>query len=456
VKRTVVALAAAAVAATTVRALAAPAIIEGVPRIGWATGKYSYHIAALQAALSVMGRDVTYEELMLASGAGFRAAWRPGTYDYAVTCIHPENEDYVLNAARAVGVDARRLTFAQASDAQRAVTKSIDRGLPVIAWEDCGTQVICGYDLANAQMDVRSCNNAGAEYEVRPLKIPPSPPPLNAPNEIVLFTGPPTAEAPEKDWAAIVSRAIRFANHPPDDRLHGHYVFGLGAYDAWAQTLRGGTGDLSPAIGAAVTVSHANTLADARTAISTALAESAALHEAFAEAADCYLAEAAALKAIPGLLTPLRDDLGWEQRTELMGERLANRAVREEIVRMVEQAKEQEIAAVDALRRALADFAPIVETGEPAEQQASAAAREHYEEGLRLKQAGRHREAAAHLRAATDTDPHYVEAHWALAWALIELGDRAEAADEFRKVIELAPDSEKAHEAQKALQRLGP
>jgi len=455
VKRRRIALVGFAILAQVAPVAADPVIIEGVPRIGWATGRYSYHIAALQAALSAVGLPVPYEYLMLVSGAGFRTAWRPGTYDYAVTCVYPDTDDYVLIGAQCVGAEARRERFPAAGDARRAICDSINRGFPVLAWEESGAQVICGYDAADNRMYTQGCNSATAEYDVRPFSVPASPPPFGGPNEVVLFSRPPSDAPPDPDWAAILSRAVRFADHPPDGRIDGHYVFGLGAYDAWAQTLQGGVGDLDPAIGAAVTVTHANTLADARTAVSTALAENAALHEAFAEAAEHYLAEAAVLKGIPGLLTPLDDRLGWEERTKLMGERLANPAVRGEIVRAVEQAKAEETAAVGALRRALVDFAPTPGIQPPAGGPASREAQQHYEQGLRLKRAGRHAEAAEHLGAATQADPQHVEAHWALAWVLIELNNRDGAAQAFRKVIELAPETEKAEEARKALARLG-
>ena len=51
-------------------------------------------------------------------------------------------------------------------------------------------------------------------------------------------------------------------------------------------------------------------------------------------------------------------------------------------------------------------------------------------------------------------EPDNVEAHWVLAWVLVELNDREGAAREFRKVIELAPGSDRATEAEKALGRL--
>jgi hypothetical protein len=81
-------------------------------------------------------------------------------------------------------------------------------------------------------------------------------------------------------------------------------------------------------------------------------------------------------------------------------------------------------------------------------------AEQHYQEGLALKQAGRLAEAHAALRAALEADPNHVDAHWARAWVLIELGDRDGAKSEFRKVLELAPTGDKAADAQAALERL--
>ncbi len=92
----------------------------------------------------------------------------------------------------------------------------------------------------------------------------------------------------------------------------------------------------------------------------------------------------------------------------------------------------------------------------PADAEASPqpTAAERYERGIQLKAAGRMAEAAQELRAAIQADPAHVEAHFALAWVLIETGDRQAAAAEFRKVIELAPDSQRAAESQRALGRL--
>lgn len=85
----------------------------------------------------------------------------------------------------------------------------------------------------------------------------------------------------------------------------------------------------------------------------------------------------------------------------------------------------------------------------------AAAAEASYARGLALKGAGRFQEAAEALRQALAAAPDHAEAHWALAWVLIELKDQEGAKQKFRRVIELAPGSEQADQAQKALERLG-
>ena len=85
-------------------AQAQPKVIEGVPTIGWESGKTSYYIAALHACLQVMGSPIRYEELMVASGAAFCTGWSPGSYQYDSRVAAPE--DLVVNGAVAAGAMA--------------------------------------------------------------------------------------------------------------------------------------------------------------------------------------------------------------------------------------------------------------------------------------------------------------------------------------------------------------
>ena len=436
-------------------------MIPDVPPIGWIAGRFSYHISALQAALQAMGSEATYEYLMVVSGAGFRTAWPPPVaYDYSVVCVWPPGEDYVLNGARAVGATAQRRAFTTKGEAWLAVCASIDEGCPVIGWEACGARIICGYDEARQQAYVQSCNADQREYQIiSPPTVLSAPPPLPQAIECVFLEYDANAPRPDPDWPAILARAARFADYPSAGNLPGSYVFGLGAYDAWAASLRGGCDRAGPEGDAAITETVANTLADARAAVAKALAEFGTLHDALPEAAEQYAAEAAILKSIPQALIGPQANLAWDARVRLMGERFADQSQREAVAQLVEQAKEHEVQAVGALRRALQDLGPPREAPPPTEPVVTAPpggeAETHYQRGLELKRAGQLQEAAAELRAAIADDAAHVKAHYTLGWVLLDLKDRAGAASEFRTVVELAPDSAEAHEAQKALDRIG-
>ncbi|HJN15592.1 MAG TPA: tetratricopeptide repeat protein, partial [Armatimonadota bacterium] len=58
------------------------------------------------------------------------------------------------------------------------------------------------------------------------------------------------------------------------------------------------------------------------------------------------------------------------------------------------------------------------------------------------------------LNSALAADPNHVESRWALAWALVELGENGAAIAEFDKVVELAAGTKRAAEAEQAIERL--
>jgi tetratricopeptide (TPR) repeat protein len=65
------------------------------------------------------------------------------------------------------------------------------------------------------------------------------------------------------------------------------------------------------------------------------------------------------------------------------------------------------------------------------------AARQAYEKAVRSKDAGK---AAAELEKAIELDPDYAEAHNDLGVVFVRLGRYPEAATEFRRAMELAPE----------------
>jgi tetratricopeptide (TPR) repeat protein len=443
--------------------------------MGWETKRWSQQIAALYSALDVMGCPMGYDELMVGSGAAFCIAWWPGWYSYGAPEITPE--DLVLNGAGAAGAEAERPPCDSPDAVWEAICASIDRGCPVVSWKGrgYGSQVICGYDPATRQLHIRDYHTQGEPYKVAPFESPGTPWPMETENDIVLVRYDPHREVPELDWVPILERAIRFADWPAEELLYNTYVFGLGAYDAWAQTLRQGPDRNGAETDAIFTEYMTRVVGGARSSASVVLQNNAQLHEAFADAATHYMREAELLSTMPAVLSqgPIGE---WNQVRQAMTANFPTQAVREQAAQLIEQAKKEEVMAVDALRVALADLggapagtgpAPVqlpppepepTITALPDDEQvapASEVAQEHCERGRRLKDQRRYKEAAEELQAAIEADANYVEAHWVLGWVLIELKDSDGAAREFRKVIELAPGTDKAKEAQKALARLG-
>jgi tetratricopeptide (TPR) repeat protein len=442
--------------AMSLPAAAEPVIIEGVPAIGWAAGKHSYYISALQAVLSVLGSEVTYEELMVASGAAFRTAWAPGRANYQFRSVAPE--DLVENAAAAAGATVRRRGFIEQDEAWDAVRESIDDGRPVIRSHGSGADVICGYDAEGRQMYLQPSSGQGGEYQVSQFETHAGP--AGAPNEIIVVEYDAEAEPPELDWAAILARAVSFADWADEDLVDGYYRFGLGAYDSIAETLRGGWeegGERAAELICGLSV----VLGDARQVASEALAENATVHPGLAVAAEHYMNEAAEWEGMREVLTKGETLPYWEAMVA-GNENLREPGVQEAAAKLVEQAKAEEVLAIEALRgvaeelgRAAAVTVEEPEQPQPEEVVDRDEADRLCQRGLELKRAGRYGEAAEALRAAIEADAEHVDAHWALAWVLIELNDPEGAAEAFRKVIELAPESERADEAQGALERLG-
>ncbi len=438
---------------------ARPQVIEDVPSIGWASGKTSYYIAALHACLQAMGSPIGYEELMVASGAAFCTGWSPGAYKYDSRVAAPE--DLVLNGAFAAGATAERRSFESPDEAWEAVCASIDEGRPVIGSDVSMARVICGYDLRDRKMYFHSHNATERGYQIGPFEA--SPGPRRQPNEFIFVEYDPAWGLPELDWPVILSRAVRFADWPRERAivLGDPVVFGLGAYDEWAATLRRGPDGSGVTLDTRLTVTMARTLADSRAAASVVLADHAALHESLRDAADYYMAEAEILEGMREVLA--QGETGLHTDVMAAAERnFPDPAVREQAAQVIEQAKEQEILAVKALREVLSDISPeavqppppqpIVTVTPAADTQS---AEECYQRGIELKGAGKMTEAADQLRAAIEADEKHVAAHYALAWVLVELKDNETAKKEFQKVIELAPGSNQAAQAQAAIERLG-
>lgn len=84
------------------------------------------------------------------------------------------------------------------------------------------------------------------------------------------------------------------------------------------------------------------------------------------------------------------------------------------------------------------------------------AAKAHFNAGFAAMGANDLDTAIGELRQAIEVDRGYLDAHWFLGWAYSLKGDQEHAAEQYRAIIDLAPDSDRAGEAKAALERLEP
>ena len=438
---------------------AAPVVIEGAPQTGWAVRHFNQTADCLYSGLAAMGAAISYDELMVASGYAFRMGWWPGWYSFMAPEMVPE--DLIAAGAEAAGGGAQRVDHKSVDEAWVTTCRSLDDACTVLARNGCAYRLICGYDAQGRAMYTREYHSQKAEYDVKPFDVTEPPWPEKGGREVIVLAYDRNAKPPDFDWPTILDRAVRFADWPAEQKLEGVYVFGLGAYDAWAATLRNGPDKNGVNTDVELNDYMCRTIGEARACAGAVLQQHAAVHGSLDEAGTLYAEEAQLFNQVSDVL---RGGVtgSWAEMQQAMRANFALPEVREQAAQLVEQARDLDAEAVDCLRTALADLKgkpeekqpePVVV--EPPQDDQAAVAKEHLGKGKQLKDARQFTEAAEELRKAIEADPKLVEAHWALGWVLIELKDTDGAKAAFHKVIELAPDTDRAKEAQKALQRLG-
>jgi hypothetical protein len=126
--------------------------IEGVRRISWDTGEMCEFASALVSALQCLGEHVPYYFVMGASGAAFRFTLTPGEWDfgnYSIRNLSPDPQEPMRRAIAAAGYAYTLWDSGARSDDTARIMASIDRGLPVLAYQVVGPSdccIITGYD----------------------------------------------------------------------------------------------------------------------------------------------------------------------------------------------------------------------------------------------------------------------------------------------------------------------
>ena len=203
--------------------------IEGVS--AWTMGERPSSIHAAQAAvMRAVGEEVTYEQLVGASGLAFRMQVHK---DLCPSSPHP------FCGTQCVAGSNRMLPWklkvyevkpddaAGVAEARKAVVASIDRGVPVqYGSEEDG--LIVGYQKAGAEwLAVHPLAGNGKRFVERKW-----------PWGIAVFTGPKAAVPPARELAMdALKQAVRMA-HTPDDGK-GDYLLGLNAWDYWLGKVEG-------------------------------------------------------------------------------------------------------------------------------------------------------------------------------------------------------------------------
>jgi hypothetical protein len=207
--------------------------VDGVgPIVGFARNRDCTFMHCLELVLDAVGRNIGYDELMGLSGMAFRAQFRVDAWDVG-------NPDPLVGDSRledlfaAVGWQydvriVRRDEIAEVDALHRAIRKSIDRGVPVLAAnvmppEDWG--IITGY--RRDRLWLCRAYHGGAKRMDRPAG--------GWPTAVVILTKRLARPASQEARAQSIRRAVEMF----EKRSAGSYATGKNAFREWAQSLKG-------------------------------------------------------------------------------------------------------------------------------------------------------------------------------------------------------------------------
>jgi len=344
-----------------------PVLLETVPATGW--DRPYIPVQMLQVALAAMGCEESYDDLMVTSGAAFRMAWRDRNFTFPALTLY--QQDPVSVGAAIAGASVARQQFDSLEAAFTAIVESIDGGMPVIAWDDgrVDMQVICGYD-ADDMTVLRRNIDTGADAEPAPVECARAMPWAGARVELWLLDYTPPQEPLQRDWPLILANALRLADWPDEERLHGCFFCGDAAYYAWATDLRDSRLHADFPQAGAIAWRLAWQMQHARSTAARVLQANAVVHPAVLEAGLLYQDEAAIFGDVQRVLCG-GADLAFAEAGRMADEQIRHEEVRLEAADLVERALEKDQAARAALTRALQDLAPELlpeAGGEPAEE----------------------------------------------------------------------------------------
>lgn len=137
---------------STVKTEGKKVYIEGVRKMSWDTGEMCEFASALMSAMLCLGEDVPYHYIMGTSGVAFRFTLNPGEWDFGNYSIRNIAADADGPVRRVIEATSYAYTLRDKTtwqDDAAAITASIDKGIPVLAYGVVGPSdccVITGYD----------------------------------------------------------------------------------------------------------------------------------------------------------------------------------------------------------------------------------------------------------------------------------------------------------------------
>ena len=330
-------------------ALTDPVILDVSPT-GWDRPYAPVQMLAL--TLDTMGCRRSYDELMVLSGAAFRSCWRDRNYNFPALVLY--QQDPISLGAIAVGAMADRRRVETEDAAFAAIVESIDRGAPVIAWDDgrSDIQIICGYDADDGTILRRTIDTGAAPPEEVPVAQAKALMYTGAPFELWILTWEGAEQATPTNWPLALANAVRLADWPPEERVYRDFICGDGALEAWATDMRDPElHEQFPQAGymAARLAWH---LQHARATASRVLQTNAVIHPRVLEAALLYQDEAALFGEVHQVLCG-GSGLTSTEAGRAANENIANDEIRLSAADLVEQALAKDQAARTALTEAL-------------------------------------------------------------------------------------------------------
>lgn len=203
-------------------------VIQGIPKLGWDTGKYATFFAALEAVANYLNIPKDYIELNGISGSAFRfhfhKDWCPSSPD--PTCGYNAGED----ALRALGLEFKCMSLSKdgknKEEMKNAIMQSISKKMPVIAIDLIQTPewgIITGYQKNGEELLCRTYFDNREGYEIA----------QKFPFAIYLIT------KKKEPWDDLTSykKSFEIAYKNLKTEKYMDYYSGIAAFNKWIKRL---------------------------------------------------------------------------------------------------------------------------------------------------------------------------------------------------------------------------